>query len=72
MPVETLLLCIFGVLCAILVAVILARAEAKKGRLATAELNLTATALLDSINTLTELRYPNATVALKDREDLGI
>lgn len=72
MDVNLLLLAIFAALCAILVAVILARAEAKKGRLATVELNLTALALLDSITTFTELRYPTVATPLTERRDIGI
>lgn len=73
MGVELLLLCIFGAMVALLLAVLLLWRETKGQRADTQDLNQTATALMDTLDTLIQLRYqPVNTPPLKDREDLGI
>lgn len=70
MDVELILLLIFAAMCALLVAVILLWRETKAHRSETRDLNLTATALINTLDTMIELRYPAP--PLTERSDIGI
>lgn len=70
MDVEFILLGILAAMCALLVAVILLWRETKGHRADTRDLNHTAAALIGTLDTLIELRYPPP--PLTDRKDIGI